>query len=96
MSLVSAIPLGLLSNPEMKVVGNGSYSHAYNYYQDLVDEANFPSVSVVSVPIFAYRIVMLLWSLWLATKLIQWASWAWQSFKTDGVWRAKAPKSPPS
>ncbi|NHN39056.1 hypothetical protein G8764_17260 [Pseudomaricurvus alcaniphilus] len=88
-SIISAIPMGLLASPEMKVVGNGSDSHWYNYYQDRVSSEDFPGVTVVSVPIIAYRLVMLLWSLWLATKIIQWASWGWHCFSAQGTWRAK-------
>jgi hypothetical protein len=89
--LVAAIPMGLLSNPEMKVVGNGSGSHFYNYYQDSASaKEGLPTVTVVSVPILAYRIVMLLWSLWLSTRLIQWAIWSWACFTEKAVWKARA------
>ncbi|MFT5084162.1 MAG: hypothetical protein ACI9Y1_002214 [Lentisphaeria bacterium] len=89
--VVTAIPMGLLSNPEMKVVGNGSGSHFYNYYQDIVGEAEaFPTVMVISVPMLAYRAVMLLWSLWLSTRLILWASWAWACFIEKASWMPKA------
>lgn len=91
--MIAAIPMGLLSNPEMKVVGNGSGSHFYNYYQDIAGEAEgFPSVTVISVPMLAYRAVMLLWSLWLSTRLIQWAAWAWSCFTEKESWRAKPVK----
>jgi hypothetical protein len=92
--MIAAIPMGLLSNPEMKVVGNGSGSHFYNYYQDIAGEAEgFPTVTVVSVPMLAYRGVMLLWSLWLSTRLIQWAGWAWSCFTEKESWRAKTEKT---
>ena len=85
--MVAAIPMGLLSNPEMKVVGNGSSSHFYNYYQDIVGvPEGFPSVTVVSVPILAYRGVMLLWSLWLSTQLIRWTGWGWGCFSEKKSW----------
>ena len=88
--MVAAIPMGLLSNPEMKVVGNGSGSHFYNYYQDIAGASEgFPSVTVVSVPIMAYRAVMLLWSLWLSTQFIRWAAWAWGCFTENAVWISK-------
>jgi len=91
--MVAAIPMGLLSNPEMKVVGNGSGSHFYNYYQDIVGASEgFPSVTVVSVPIMAYRVVMLLWSLWLSTQLIRWAGWAWGCFTEKASWVSKSAK----
>lgn len=93
--MIAAIPMGLLSDPEMKVVGNGSSSHFYNYYQDISRAGDgFPGVTVVSVPIIAYRAVMLLWSLWLSTMLIQWASWAWGCYTEKETWRAKVKTDP--
>ena len=89
-SMLSAIPMGLLSIPEMKVVGNGSASHYYQYYQDIVGSEGLPSATVISVPMLAYRSVMLLWSLWLSTQLITWAGWAWQCFLENGHWQSKA------
>lgn len=88
--MVSAIPMGLLSSPEMNVVGNGSGSHFYNYYQDITGGAEgFPVVTVISVPILAYRAVMLLWSLWLSTQLIRWAGWVWECFSEKLSWMSK-------
>ncbi|MBV1878797.1 MAG: hypothetical protein KUG79_14240 [Pseudomonadales bacterium] len=86
---ISAIPLGLLSNPDMKVVGNGSTSHLYKYYQDRAPADNFPIVSLTTVSLLSYRLVMLLWSLWLATRIIHWASWWWQCYSHQGSWRKK-------
>lgn len=88
--MLVAIPAGLLSNPEMKVIGNGSSSHFYKYYQDMVGiDHGLPTTTIISVPLIAYRIVMLLWSLWLSTRLIQWATWAWECYKEKGVWLSK-------
>jgi len=96
MSVLIAIPMGLLSTPEMKVVGNGSSSHFYRYYQD-GSGGELPIATVVSVPLFAYRVVMLLWALWLSTRLIQWVIWTWQCVKEKGIWQTKPPqeKKPP-
>lgn len=84
--VVTAIPLGLLSSPDMKVVGNGSWSHHYNYYQDRAEPGAFPTVLVMSVNLFIYRVVMLAWSLWLATQLIRWANWWWGAYSKGGTW----------
>ncbi len=89
LAVISAIPLGLLSNPDMKVVGNGSYSHLYNFYQDRADANHFPVARVFSVSMFSYRLVMLLWSLWLATSVIRWATWWWQAYSEKATWLVK-------
>lgn len=89
---VGAIPAGLLASPDMQVVGNGSYAYNYHFYQDRSASGAFPTVQVLSVPMLVYRLVMLLWSLWLATRLIQWAQWWWQAFSAGGVWISPPPK----
>jgi hypothetical protein len=81
--------MGLLSDPDMKVVGNGSHAHLYNFYQDRIGAGSFPSAHVFSVSMFTYRIIMLLWSLWLATRLIQWAQWWWEAYSARAVWASK-------
>ena len=89
LSVLSAIPMGLLSTPDMKVVGNGSSSHFYRFYQDTAASGHFPVANVVNLPIFGYRLVMMLWSLWLATRIIVWANWGWQAFSQGGIWENK-------
>lgn len=84
--LVSAIPMGLLSTPNMKVTGNGSYSYLFNYYQDRAGVDAFPVASIYSVPLSWYRVVMLVWSLWLALRIVRWGAWWWQAFSAKGVW----------
>jgi hypothetical protein len=41
---------------------------------------------VLSVPLFVYRSLMLLWALWLAWSLLKWLRWAWQCFSMGGLW----------
>ena len=93
--VITAIPLGLLSSPNMIVTGNGSWSHHYNFFQDRAAAEAFPTATVVSVSLVVYRVVMLLWSLWLANRLITWASWWWQAFSSKGTWRAKGARETP-
>ncbi len=88
LSVLFAIPAGLLSSPNMQVTGNGSSSHWYKYYQDFVTAGDFPQVSVFSVSMMVYRIVMLAWSLWIATQLLTWGSWWLKSCTQGGFWHA--------
>lgn len=91
-SLLASIPLGLLSTPEMQVVGNGSYGHLLKFFQDKVTNEQLPVVTVYSLPIWFYRVVMLAWSLWIATRLIDWGKWWFSAYSQDGAWIAKPPK----
>ncbi|MCA9181432.1 MAG: hypothetical protein KDA51_08260, partial [Planctomycetales bacterium] len=44
---------------------------------------------VVSLPIWVYRILMLIWSSWLVFALIRWLRWGWGCFSDGGFWRKK-------
>ena len=86
-NLFVAIQQGLLGYPDMQVSGNQSNAYDLKWYQDR-SEALLPTVWVVSVPLLAYRILMLLWSLWLAFALLGWLKWGWQVFSSQGMWRS--------
>lgn len=88
--LYAAVHQGLLLRPDMQVGGNGSGEQLLRWYADRV-EGTTPSAWVLSLPLWIYRVVMLLWSLWLATRLIRWTGWAWESFTTGGGWKRTRP-----
>lgn len=87
-SLFIALQQGLLGFPDMQVTGNGSHSGELHWYQDR-SSANLPQPWVLSVPLLAYRVLMLLWALWLAFSLISWLRMGWENFGTGGLWRKK-------
>jgi len=84
-TLVTTLPDGLLSSPDMHIVGNNSYSTNLNWYQDYSD-ADFPKAWVISLPLWTYKMVILLWSLWLAASLLKWLRWGWQQLSYHGLW----------
>jgi hypothetical protein len=85
-ALVNAVETGLLGSPDMQVVGNDSTAGSLLWYQDR-STSTLPRAMVVSVPVIAYRLLMLAWSLWLAFTLFNWLRWGWQSFSKGGTWR---------
>ncbi|MBL4621074.1 MAG: hypothetical protein JKY89_01625 [Immundisolibacteraceae bacterium] len=85
-ALLGTIPFGLLAQPDMGVVGNGSSRYLLNWYQD-ISSSDLPSAWVISLPMWVYRLAMLVWSLWLANALIGWAKWGWQAYSHQGLWR---------
>ncbi|MBV1889659.1 MAG: hypothetical protein KUG54_01400, partial [Gammaproteobacteria bacterium] len=85
-ALLATIPFGLLSQPDMGVVGNGSSRYLLHWYQDM-SSSDLPRAWVISLPIWVYRLAMLAWSLWLANALISWAKWGWQAYSYQGLWR---------
>jgi len=86
-TLINAVSQGLLGSPDMQIIGNASSQHVLKWYQDS-SGAVLPSAWTISVPMYVYRILMLLWALWLAFSVIHWARWAWSCFSHLGYWRS--------
>lgn len=87
--LVVSVPMALLGSPDMQVVGNGSGSYFYRWYADQAD-GSLPTAWVISLPLWVYRVAMLLWSLWLAFALLRWLRWGWQAWSTPKTWYPNA------
>ena len=99
-SLFGTIPQSLLSAPDMQITGNGSSNFYYQWYQDHSAKV-LPQGWVYSVPLWVYRLTMLLWSLWLVFALLNWTKWGWQCLSTGKFWdnsprskKAQAPERP--
>jgi hypothetical protein len=86
-ALFGAIQQGLLGVPEMQIAGNHSNANELNWYQDRIG-STLPQAWVISVPLLAYRLLMLGWALWLAFALLTWLRWGWGCFSKQGIWRA--------
>jgi hypothetical protein len=82
-----AIHRGLLFPPDMQVAGNGSRDTALVWYADRVSGTT-PSAGVLSLPLWVYRVAMLVWALWLAASLVRGIGWGWSAFGEGGFWRA--------
>jgi hypothetical protein len=89
-ALISSIPYSLLASPEMMIVGNGSSATYLQWYQDQAGP-ELPQGWVISLPMMVYRMVMLVWSLWLAFALTGWIRWAWQQLGVNGYWLSPPP-----
>ncbi|WP_455205748.1 hypothetical protein [Kaarinaea lacus] len=86
-TLIYAISQGLLGYPNMQVYGNGSNQFALKWYQD-INEQILPQAWMVTIPMWTYRVFMLLWALWLAFSIVKWTKWVWASYTTHGYWRS--------
>jgi hypothetical protein len=86
LALIYAVQQGLLGHPDMQIGGNGSTGHSLRWYQDRNDHI-LPQAWVVSVPLLFYRVLMLIWALWLALSLLKWLNWGWGCFCDGGTWR---------
>jgi hypothetical protein len=85
--LTWAVQTGLLGLPTMQIEGNGSSAYRLNWYQDRVS-GQYPQATIVSVPLFVYRALMMAWALWLAYALLKWIVWAWSAVSRGGLWRS--------
>ena len=84
--LVVVVGEGLLGHPRMFVLGNGSSRTFLQWFSPRV-LADLPSLTVVSVSVWFYRLLMLVWALWLAFALLRWMADGWKSFCRGGAWR---------
>ncbi len=87
-TLFGAVAQGLLGSPDMQVAGNGSSEAMLRWYQDRF-ENQLPGAWALSVSIWFYRGLMLLWALWLANSLLNWLRWGWTQYSTGGLWKKR-------
>ena len=95
--LVMVVGKGLLGQPEMFIIGNGSYANYLQWFEPQSGpELSQPYVWTISL--WYYRLLMLLWALWLASALLRWLVQGWQAFSHGGRWHwgKKKLASPPT
>lgn len=90
-ALASAIPQGLLGQPDMHVTGNGSYAQSLRWFADRSADA-LPQATALTLPLWVYKVLMLAWALWLANALIGWLRGGFAAWTRGGYWRAAEKK----
>ena len=90
LSLVSAIPQGLLGQPDMHVTGNASSAQSLRWFIDRSTDA-LPQPVAISLPLWVYKVLMLAWAIWLANALIGWLRDGFAAWTRGGYWRARPP-----
>lgn len=91
-TLISVIEQGLLGSPDMQIAGNGSNSYQLNWFSDRIASI-IPSATFISVPLYIFRLLMLVWSIWLAFAVVKWAQWSWAQYSKERYWRNKSEKN---
>lgn len=84
--LIASVPMSLLSQPDMGIVGNRSNNYLLNWYADAALSTT-PEVVVYSLPMWVYKLLMLAWALWLSFALVKWSRWGWGCLNEHGFWR---------
>lgn len=92
--LVVVVGAGLLGEAEMFIVGNGSSQTYLQWFQPRTS-IELSNPTIVSVSVWYYRLLMLLWALWLASALLRWLSNGWKQFSHGGAWAQKPVVSSP-
>ncbi len=82
---LEVVRAGLLGNPRMFILGNGSNPHSLDWFAPQ-SSTQLPRPGMISVSVWFYRFLMLLWALWLAHSLIRWLAWGWKQFNANGEW----------
>lgn len=90
--LFAAVYSGLAVQPDMQVSGASSSDTELIWYVDRID-GSMPQPWVLSLPDLAWKVLMLLWSLWLAWSLVKWSRWGWKAFSRGRLW-LPIPKTP--
>jgi hypothetical protein len=88
LTLVGAVPAGLLGAPDMHVAGNGSTAWNLRWFADQ-SGGMLPTGGVLSVSLWFYKLAMLAWALWLANALIGWLRWGFGAWSSGGYWRKR-------
>jgi len=81
-----AIHSGLLGIPHMQIKGNGSTWKFLSWYHDQIINT-LPQPWIIFLPLYIFRIAMLMWALWMAHSLIKWLRWMWMCFSEGGIFR---------
>jgi hypothetical protein len=86
LALIQGISHGLLGRPNMQIA-QAIPGELLHWYQDKANMVS-PRAWVLTVPMWYYRLLMLLWSLWFVFALVRWLPWMWKCFSAGGVWIA--------
>jgi hypothetical protein len=84
--LISVVTAGLLGSPRMFIVGNNSSDFTLQWFTPMSGK-DLPKPWILSISIWYYRLMMLLWALWLANSLLRWLMRWWRAWN-----RTQAPE----
>ena len=77
LSIVSALPQGLLGTPDMHVAGHNSHAGELAWFADRSISA-VPGAVAFTAPMWIYKAIILAWALWLSFALVRWMPWVWK------------------
>ena len=84
----SGIRNGLLAAPDMGIVDTDYAGGELSWFQDQT-RGVIETPTVISAPMWVYRALFFAWASWMAFALVRWLRWAFNAWKTNGLWRAE-------
>ncbi len=90
---IGSIAYGLLSYPNMGIAGKASSSHYLQWYLDSY-QGQVPSIKIYSLPLWFYKGLMLVWSIWLSFSLLNWLKITFKTLHKTKWWKKPQSQSP--
>lgn len=84
-TIIAAVGHALLSHPDMGVRGAGSSYYQLQWFLD-VGNQSIPDITLFSVPLWWYKSLMLIWSVWVSFSLINWIKQLANGLNKDYWW----------
>ncbi|MGD9598060.1 MAG: hypothetical protein AB7G76_02205 [Steroidobacteraceae bacterium] len=84
--LFSGIRRGLLSTPDMGVVGPLMGEGRFAWFVDRTGGA-LPRPSVFSLPLWVFKLLVFAWAVWAAFAVLRWLRTSWHAWRSGGYWR---------
>ena len=83
--LVSTVPAALTNDPNMYITGFQSTNEHFVWFSDEI-AGPVPAPWVLSLPMWTYFVLILVWVMWLVFSLLKWTRVWWQTLKTPVLW----------
>ena len=81
---ISAVAYGLLSYPDMGVAGRMASATQLHWYVDAGSQS-LPQITILSVHLWWYKLLILLWSIWISFAVLAWLKQVLESLQ-QGLW----------
>ena len=82
----SGIRNGLLAAPDMGIADLNYGGGEMWWFVDQTDGV-IEAPTIISAPMWVYRALFFAWATWMAFALVRWLRWAFNAWKTNGLWR---------
>ncbi len=83
--LVATVAYGLLSYPDMGVAGQNASAYRLYWYLDSGQDL-LPNITLLSVHLWWYKLLILLWSIWVSFAVLNWLKQVLSSLNRDDWW----------